>query len=63
MDPLTAYEKILKKYEIEEEIIITYEIQADKLGLTKNHDLRSEEIQALKDTLEEDLFNEFLKEI
>ncbi|MFX1321397.1 MAG: hypothetical protein ACFFAQ_07110 [Promethearchaeota archaeon] len=63
LDPLSAYEQVLKRYELEQEIIIIYENEAEKAGSTKNLDLKFEEIKFLKDKLKEDLFNKFLQEI
>ncbi len=63
MDPLNAYEQALEGYELEEEIIITYEIEAEKAGLTNSLDLKSREIKYLEDQLKKSLFNEVLKEI
>ena len=63
MDPLNAYEKVLKGYELEEEIIISYEIEAEKAGLTNSLDLKPREIKFLKDWLEKSLFNEVIKKI
>ncbi len=63
MDPLSAYEQALKGYELQEEIIITYEIEAEKAALTNSLDLKSSEIKYLEDRLKKSLFNEVLKEI
>ncbi|MFW9865406.1 MAG: hypothetical protein ACFFEN_04835 [Candidatus Thorarchaeota archaeon] len=63
MDSFSAYDEVLKRYELEEEIIITYEIEAEKAGFTKNYDLSYNEINELKNRVTKVVFNQVLNEV
>ncbi len=61
MDSISAYDEVLKSYTLEEEIILTYEIEVEKAGFTKNLDLKPEEIKEMKDKIKRDLLNRTIK--
>ncbi|MFX1258249.1 MAG: hypothetical protein ACFFAN_10340 [Promethearchaeota archaeon] len=62
LNPLDSYDQVIKGYELEEEIIIIYEMKAKEANLTKKLDLRPEEIDSIKKKIEKNLFKVILKD-
>ncbi|MFX1388827.1 MAG: hypothetical protein ACFE9Z_02045 [Promethearchaeota archaeon] len=62
MDSLGAYDEAIKDYELGEEIIITYEIEAKKAGLINHLDLKYDDIKKLKKRVKKTLFDKALKD-
>lgn len=61
--PLDAYDEMLKKFDFEEDIILFYDIEAEKADLSKDLTLYPLEIKQIEDQIRSILFNKFLKEV
>ena len=61
IDPLDAYDLVLKKIELDEEIIIIYELEGGKLKDFNLPNLDPKEIELLKKKIKDPLFNKYLK--
>ncbi len=63
MNPLDAYDQVLEKFKFEEEIILAFEFEAEKVGLNQNLELEKSEIKFIENKLKNYLLNKFLKQI
>jgi len=56
-----AYNSVIDNYEMEEEITLKYEIEAEKMNFIDDIDIKPEEVEKIKKIIEKKLFNSILE--
>lgn len=63
MPPFDAYNKVINDYKMEEEIILRYEIEAEKMKSINELNIKPKEIETIKKKIKNRLFNVILEKV
>ncbi|MFX1397274.1 MAG: hypothetical protein ACFFAS_09550 [Promethearchaeota archaeon] len=55
VNPYSAYDQVVKKFKLDELVILTYDIEAEKANLSESLDLMPKEIEKMRDRIEKNL--------
>ncbi|MFX1274761.1 MAG: hypothetical protein ACFFBP_09435 [Promethearchaeota archaeon] len=61
LNPFEAYDQVFESFELEEEIILLYELEAEKANLIEELEIKPEEITEIKKKIEKNILDYILK--